>query len=55
MTTNAKTEALAALRHVVAALGGAEPIEGLRRHQLRATLEFAQEQISRSRSVKCKN
>ena len=52
MTISAKAEALAALQHVLAALSGAEPIEGLRRHQLRATLEFAQEQIERVQEVK---
>ena len=47
-----KTEALKAIAHVVEALAGPEPIEGLRRHQLRATLEFAQEQIGRIQALK---
>ena len=47
-----KDEALRAIGHVVEALAGPEPIEGLRRHQLRAALEFAQEQISRIQALK---
>ena len=40
-----KGEALKALRTVIEALAGPEPIDGLRRHQLRATVEYAQEQV----------
>lgn len=46
MTTEHRAEALKAIQHVVEALAGPEPIEGLRRHQLRASLEFAQEQVN---------
>ena len=52
MTESGKTEALKAIAHVVEALAGPEPIEGLRRHQLRATLEFAQEQIGKIQELK---
>ena len=54
MIESSKTEALKAIQHVVEALAGPEPIEGLRRHQLRATLEFAQEQMERVQEVKRK-
>ena len=47
-----KTEALKAIQPVVEALAGPEPIEGLRRHQLRAALEFAQEQIGKIQELK---
>ena len=52
MGDSSKAEALKAIQHVVEALAGPEPIEGLRRHQLRATLEFAQEQISKIQELK---
>ena len=52
MTESGKDEALKAIAHVVEALVGPEPIEGLRRYQLRATLEFAQEQISKIQELK---
>ena len=47
-----KSEAVKAIQHVVEALAGPEPIEGLRRHQLRATLEFAQEQVNSIQELK---
>ena len=52
MGDSSKAEALKAIQHVVEALQGPEPIEGLRRHQLRATLEFAQEQIGKIQELK---
>ena len=52
MGDSSKAESLKAIQHVVEALAGPEPIEGLRRHQLRATLEFALEQTGRIQELK---
>lgn len=46
MTTNpAKTEALKALEHIRARLADGAPLDGLERARLRATAEYAIEQV----------
>jgi hypothetical protein len=47
-----KAEAEKAVRTVAEALAGPEPIEGLRRFQLRATLEYALEQLAAVQELK---
>lgn len=47
-----KVEAIKALMTVIEALAGPEPIEGLRRHQLRATAEYASEELAQVQEVK---
>lgn len=47
-----KTEAEKALKTVFDALAGPEPIDGLRRHQLRATVEYAMEQVALTQELK---
>ena len=49
---DSKTEALHAIAHAIEALGGPEPIEGLRRYQLRASLEYAHGQVTLIQAVK---
>lgn len=48
----AKAEAIAAVQDVKTALEGPELIEGMRRFQLRATLEYALDQIQQIQAVK---
>jgi hypothetical protein len=43
--TDHKTEVEKAIRTVIEALAGPEPIEGLKRFQLRAACEFALEEL----------
>lgn len=50
--TEHRAEALKAIGHVIEALAGPEPIEGLRRHQLRASLEYAHEQVTLIQELK---
>ena len=40
-----KKEALKALMTVLEALAGPEPLEGLRRHQIRAAAEYCREEV----------
>lgn len=50
--TTHRAEALKALEHVIDRLASPEPIERLSRHQLRASLEFAREEIGLIQEVK---
>ena len=47
-----KVEAIKALMTVIEALAGPEPIEGLHRHQLRATVEYAAEELAQIQETK---
>lgn len=47
-----KVEAYKALKTVLDTLAGPEPIDGLRRHQLRANVEYAMEQVALIQEVK---
>jgi hypothetical protein len=51
MTTH-RDEALKALDHVIDRLASPEPIDGLSKYQLKASLEFAREEIGRVQEVK---
>ena len=51
MATN-RDEALKALEHVIDRLAAAEPIDGLTKYQLKASLEFAHEEIQKIQEVK---
>ena len=51
MTTH-KEEALKALAHIRKTLDGTEPIEGLARHQLKATADFAVEEVEAIQELK---
>lgn len=52
MMSEHKAEAEKALHTVVEALAGPEPIEGLRRYQLKATVEYALEQVGQIQELK---
>lgn len=47
-----REEALKALEHVIDRLASPETIEGLTKHQLKASLEFAREEIGKIQEVK---
>lgn len=47
-----KEEALKALAHIRKTLDGTEPIEGLARHQLKATADFAVEEVEGIQELK---
>ena len=49
---HAKDEALKALAHIQKRLDDPEPLEGLARRHLRATVEFAVEQVEAIQEVK---
>lgn len=51
MTTH-RDEALKALEHVIDRLASSEPIDGLSKYQLKASLEFAREEVGRIQEVK---
>jgi len=51
MTTH-RDEALKALEHVIDRLASADPIDGLTKYQLKASLEFAREEIGRIQELK---
>ena len=52
MSESPQTEALAAIAHAIDVLGDSKPIEGLRRYQLRASLEYAHGQVTLIQAVK---
>jgi len=47
-----RDEALKALDHVIDRLASAEPIDGLAKYQLKASLEFARDEIGLLQEVK---
>ena len=52
MSESHKTEAELALKSVIAALGDGQPLEGLRRFQVRAAADYALEQVGLIQAVK---
>ncbi len=52
MATHHRAEALKALEHAIERLASAEPLDGLAKSQLRASLEYAKEEVGRIQETK---